>query len=243
MTSPGPGATALRSLCHYLNPVVVADTGLLDGLRQHLAEGRLIIVRHAFRPAFADRLHACLDGSSDWQLHEGDSHPHFRYRHHNLYDESRFPPDLRWCQAILQSAETKAFVQALSGRDCSGRGQFSASWYHARDYSLPHNDLVGDGSGERRQLAMVWHLTRDWQPRWGGDFYWCPAGRYVAPSFNTLLLFTVRRESAHFVTAVTPRARGKRLAINGWWTGLDTSDAPAPEGQPPVHPGRLIDVI
>ena len=58
-------------------------------------------------------------------------------------DESRFPNDQRWCHSILQSAETKDFVQRLSARDCSGHGQFSVSWYRAGDYSLPHNDLVG----------------------------------------------------------------------------------------------------
>ena len=68
-------------------------------------------------------------------------------------------------------------------------------------------------------MAFVWHLTKDWDPKWGGDLYWCRAHHFVTPSFNTLALFTVGPDSAHFVTHVAPGARSKRLAINGWWTG------------------------
>jgi Rps23 Pro-64 3,4-dihydroxylase Tpa1-like proline 4-hydroxylase len=34
-----------------------------------------------------------------------------------------------------------------------------------------------------------------------------------------LWLFNVGPESTHFVTHVSPYAHGKRLTINGWWTG------------------------
>ena len=47
-----------------------------------------------------------------------------------------------------------------------------------------------------------------------------------------LLLFNVGPDTTHFVTQVSPYAQGKRLAINGWWTGpASTGKAvlPAPE--------------
>jgi hypothetical protein len=53
-----------------------------------------------------------------------------------------------------------------------------------------------------------------------GAFYWCPKASYMAPAFNTLYLFHVGPESTHFVTQVSPYAQGKRLTINGWWSGL-----------------------
>ena len=77
-----------------------------------------------------------------------------------------------------------------------------------------------------RQLAFVWHLAKEWRPEWGGAFYWCPKASYMPPAFNTLYLFNVRPESIHFVTQVSPYAQGKRLTINGWWTG------PAATGDP-----------
>ena len=84
MSRSYPGAVVLRSLRSYLNPDVGGDAGLLERLGRHLVEGRLIVIREAFRLAFAERLHACLDACSNWQLHEDDSDPHSRYRHHNL---------------------------------------------------------------------------------------------------------------------------------------------------------------
>ena len=36
-------------------------------------------------------------------------------------------------------------------------------------------------------------------------------------SFNTLVLFSVTTRSAHFVTTVSPKHKGKRLTFNGWW--------------------------
>ena len=66
----------------------------------------------------------------------------------------------------------------------------------------------------------MWHLAKDWRSEWGGALYWCPKTAYLPPVFNTLLLFNVGLgTSHHFVTQVSPYAQGKRLAINGWWTG------------------------
>jgi Rps23 Pro-64 3,4-dihydroxylase Tpa1-like proline 4-hydroxylase len=35
------------------------------------------------------------------------------------------------------------------------------------------------------------------------------------------VLFNVGPDTSHFVTTVSPYAQGKRLTINGWWTGSD----------------------
>src|SRR5206468_8983413 len=62
------------------------------------------------------------------------------------------------------------------------------------DHLLPHDDRLRTGENDSRQLAFVWHLTKNWRPTWGGDFYWCPEDRYFTPVFNTLMLFTVGSE-------------------------------------------------
>ena len=33
-------------------------------------------------------------------------------------------------------------------------------------------------------------------------------------------------ETSHFVTQVSPYAQGKRLAVNGWWTGPGATGKP-----------------
>ena len=92
---------------------------------------------------------------------------------------------------------------------------FSASWYQSGDHSLPHTDKTSNAAGENRQVAFVWHLAKEWRPEWGGALFWCPRSAYVPPQFNSLILFNVGDDSAHFVTTVSPDAQGKRLAING----------------------------
>ena len=76
---------------------------------------------------------------------------------------------------------------------------------------------------------------RTGKSEWGGALYWCPRGVYLPPVFNTLVLFNVGPDTEHFVTQVSPFAQGKRLAINGWWTG------PASTGKRVVRAPDQID--
>jgi Rps23 Pro-64 3,4-dihydroxylase Tpa1-like proline 4-hydroxylase len=144
----------------------------------------------------------------------------FHYHHHNANEKAAFPPELRACEQIFKAHTSRRLIQELSEVDCSGEPQFSASLYLPGDHSLPHNDL-----GRSRSVAFVWHLTKDWSSSWGGHFYWASTGTYISPSFNVLILFRVSATSNHLVTHVSPTARGRRLAVNGWWTrGLPTAD-------------------
>ena len=96
----------------------------------------------------------------------------------------------------------------------------TASWYQPGDFSLPHTD----GHVER-SVAFVWHLTKDWDDTWGGQLAWCRNGAAVYPRYNSLSLFNVSDTSLHFVAAVSRRATGKRLGVNGWWRRSPQPDA------------------
>jgi len=122
-------------------------------------------------------------------------------------------PTAKWRQRLVQ------FAERISGRACPGNLAFSASWYLPGDHSLPHTDAIAHAAEHNRQVAFVWHLSRDWRSEWGGALFWCPTSLYLAPEFNTLVLFNVGPDTHHFVTTVSPYAQGKRLTINGWWTG------------------------
>jgi hypothetical protein len=230
---------ALGSLKDYLNPEIFIAPDTAENLSRSLQDGKLISIRNAFKESFANRIYNCLDQFNGWKVYEAYK-DFFHYHHHNIYDENLFPADLRWCQQVFQHPKTKQWIEQLSQRDCSGEVQFSASYYLPGDHSLPHNDLVPLGEDQWRQVAYVWHLSKNWESTWGGHFYWCAQNRYLSPSFNTLLVFNVGPDTKHFVTVVSPYAQSKRLAVNGWWTGKASpiSDSTHPEVESP-----LIEII
>jgi thioredoxin 1 len=218
--SGASGATQAHHLSieDFLRPALRGPGSPLKDAIPRLAAGNLVVVRDAFEPAFAERMHRSLAECSTWRVHENYAE-RFSYYHHNVYHPEDFPPDLAWCASVFDSSRSKAWATRLSGRTCLGPTSISASWYLPGDHSLPHTDNVTTGAHYIRQLAFVWHLARDWRPEWGGAFYWCPTASYMPPAFNTLYLFNVGPDSSHFVTQVSPYAQGRRLTINGWWTG------------------------
>jgi thiol-disulfide isomerase/thioredoxin len=220
---------SLLSIETYLRPSLRGPGSALVHAMPRLAAGGLVAIRDAFEPDFAERMHRCLDRSTTWRVHEGYEE-HFAYHHHNLYESDAYPADLAWCAKIFGSSSTKAWATRLSGRSCAGPAEVSASWYLPGDHSLPHNDVAATDANFHRQVAFVWHLAKHWRSEWGGALFWCSKGCYLPPVFNTLWLFNVTPESTHFVTHVSPYAQGKRLAINGWWTGQAATGNPVWRG-------------
>jgi hypothetical protein len=202
-----------------------------------LAAGGLLLIRDAFEPDFAERMHHSLDASPHWRVQEGYEE-HFHYHYHAL-ERAGYPADLAWCAQVFDSPKTKEWVTQLSGRSCLGPTEFFANWYLPGDSLHPHNDVAANDAQSHRQLTFVWYLAKDWQPQWGGSLFWCPTGSFLPPGFNTLCLFNVGPESTHSVTQVSPFARGKRLAITGWWTGPAATAAPMWKGPERVAAGDV----
>ena len=213
----------------YLRASLRGPGSALKDVSRRLAAGALVTIRDAFEPDFAERMYRSLDSCNTWRAHENYAE-RFSYYHHNVYHPEDFPPDVAWCWKVFDSSGSKAWATRLSGRTCLGPTSMSASWYLPGDHSLPHTDNVTTGDHYIRQLAFVWHLAKEWRSEWGGAFYWCPKACYMPPAFNTLYLFNVSSESSHFVTQVSPYAVGKRLTINGWWTGPAATPGPVWKG-------------
>lgn len=226
----------LQSVEAYLRPSLRGPGSALQAVASRLAAGELVVIRDAFEPDFAERMHRGLDRCRTWRLYEGYDED-FHFHHHNLYNAEEYPEDVAWCSKLFDSPSTKAWVQRLSGRPCDGPAEVSASWYLPGDHSLPHNDVAESGANSTRQVAFVWHLAKDWRSEWGGALYWCEKACYLPAAFNTLILFNVGPQSNHFVTQVSPYAMGKRLAINGWWTGQAPTGAPVWRGPDRIRAG------
>lgn len=207
---------------------------LWRAISDQLTAGRCVALRDAMAPAFAEKMFRCLDACDRWRLNE-NYNEHFSHRQHNIFEKNLFPDELTECERIFSSAATRAFMERVSRRDCRGEMTFSASRFLPGDFIMPHHDCDG-----LRNVAFVWHLAKNWEPKWGGSFYWCSSLANLPASFNTLVLFNVNPRSVHLVTEVSPYAAGKRLAINGWWkasspesTGKDRKDLPAITSDPP----------
>ncbi|MDM0078166.1 thioredoxin domain-containing protein [Variovorax sp. J2P1-59] len=211
----------LPSLESYLRPSVRIA---LPDIAPRLAAGRLVLIRDAFEADFAERMHRSLDNSTAWRVQEGYE-THFHYHYHDLSDAERYPEDIAECSRIFDSPKTKEWMTRLSGRSCTGPTEFFANWYLPGDYLHPHNDVAANDANSHRQVTFVWYLAKEWRSEWGGSFYWCPTNSYLPASFNTLALFNVGPEGAHLVSHVSPFAKGKRLAISGWWTGQAATPA------------------
>ncbi len=227
---------SLLSIETYLRPSLRGPGSALKDAIPRLAAGGLVEIRDAFEPDFAERMYRSLDSCTTWRLYE-NYEKDFHYHHHNLYNPDEYPADLAWCSKVFDSSSTKAWVTRLSGRSCLGPAEVYASRYLPGDHSLPHNDAADSGANFNRQVAFVWHLAKDWRSEWGGALYWCPKASYLPPVFNTLWLFNVGPESTHFVTHVSPYAQGKRLAINGWWTGPTATGEPIWKGPDRIGTG------
>lgn len=198
----------------YLSSHIMENRDKLDEIAEDLRNGKVVVIEDAFPEEMADRMYREIYHAR-YKLHEDYLDDGFHYVHHNVYDRADFTTFMNETLAMLDSEASKAFMSELTGRDCDGETIATASHYQPGDHSLPHTDHLG-----QRTVAFVWHLSMRWRPEWGGALYWCPEHNehaYVHASYNTLTLFDVNEESAHFVTTVSRHAKRKRLAFNGWY--------------------------
>lgn len=201
---------ALWGMPNFLT-VELSDADDLDQVQRHLAEGALLSIDNAFIPEFADTVHRSLDRLTGWKLHETIS-DNFYFHSHAVYDLAQLDPTLTLLYMICDSEASTRWASGLSGIACTAATTAFPSWYMPGDQTTIHDDRVHD-----RVLAFIWHLTRDWQPTWGGNLVWCTTGEVLPLTFNTLHLMAVPHGQPHTVMPVSPSAQGKRLCWNGWW--------------------------
>jgi len=90
------------------------------------------------------------------------------------------------------------------------------SCYEEGHYNGPHTD------GDNGRVAMVYHLSKDWKPYYGGVFMRMDWGNEVVnkavnPPFNTLTMFNVVGGAPHFVSEVVKGVKNKRIAFTAWY--------------------------
>jgi 2OG-Fe(II) oxygenase superfamily len=209
-----PGS--LWGIQNFLDDAILNLPELWPRISSAIKKGSLVSLESAFHRDFAESVYHTLDTSRGWKVHEAFFDDFF-FHHHNIYDERDFNATLLLTGLVFNSSATIEWIKDLTGLDCSEPAVATPSWYMCGDHSTPHSDCV-----DKRLIAFVWHLTKQWSREWGGHLVWCPTGDLLPPTFNTLNLFNIRKGQTHFVMTVAPHARGKRLCWNGWWCGSFT---------------------
>ena len=132
-----------QSIEAYLNPQLFEDPATMADVSKRLKAGEVVVLQDAFRPEFAEMVHAELSSKNvPWELNEAYFPDGYHHRHHNVYDQGSWSARLNATLAMIAAPASQRFMQELTGRDCSGETQGAPSWYKEGDHSLPHTDWV-----------------------------------------------------------------------------------------------------
>jgi Rps23 Pro-64 3,4-dihydroxylase Tpa1-like proline 4-hydroxylase len=107
------------------------------------------------------------------------------------------------------------FFRQATGLALEAGALHNAHAYGPGDFLLSHRD-----DHDRRRLAVVLYLSRDWTPEDGGALELVDRHGQktrVPPDFNSLVLFDVHAKTLHQIQPVT--GTKMRLTLGGWLDG------------------------
>jgi len=206
------------SIVDFLDPSILEDDDLLSEIRSNLLKGKLVIIQDAFTAEFAEYAWRQLDRDDVvWKKEhlrvDGEEPGCFSSRH-VIPDASSMSPKLRMVLDVFENIKSKEFLEGISGRSLANIPSLNPNWFKQYDYSNPHADT-------QYSLQFVWYLSKDWDPTYGGAFYWFPSstleGGYHYPKFNALYLMLPTPSTIHAVTPVAWWAENKLLSIAGFY--------------------------
>ena len=144
-------------------------------------------------------------------IREVNSKGDFSYMYRRTTD---FHPYLNW----FSNPKFISIVENLTGfSDLKYLPNYSfVSCYEEGHYNGPHTD------GDNGRVAMVYHLSQDWRPYYGGVFMKMDWGdkvinKAISPPFNALTMFNVVGGAPHCVSEVVQGVKNKRIAFTAWY--------------------------
>ena len=119
---------------------------------------------------------------------------------------------------ILKLLTSVSFINTLNDitqLNLSRSTTIFANKYTEKCFLATHTD---DGNGK---LAFVLHLTKNWNPCWGGlymDYSDMNNIKTIIPSFNKFVMFKVgNNQTPHSVSSVTENITHQRISVTGWY--------------------------
>lgn len=116
---------------------------------------------------------------------------------------------------LFNGSEMLEFVGKITGLNLSVADKTFVSRYASRCFLSEHTDDING------KLAFVCHLTKNWNPDWGGlylDLRDKNNIKTISPSFNKMVIFEVTDGVApHSVTQVVDNTIHERISVSGWY--------------------------
>jgi Rps23 Pro-64 3,4-dihydroxylase Tpa1-like proline 4-hydroxylase len=150
----------------------------------------------------------------------------FQFHHHNLY-QTQHPmynedPTLRALHDVMDSQYVRDWFADVSGFTINVKTTSTISHYKPGDYSMLHHDSALGPDNGWRKVAFVLHMSKEWDPIYGGDLIYLNPLKLIHAQFNNMVLFkVVEGESWHIVSPVAEHTPShmQRFAYSGWWNG------------------------
>lgn len=116
---------------------------------------------------------------------------------------------------LFNGEEILSLVGKITGLSINVADKTFVSRYASRCFLSEHTDDVNG------KVAFVCHLTKDWNPDWGGlylDLRDKANIKTILPSFNKMVIFEVTDGVApHSVTQVVDNTLHERISVSGWY--------------------------
>jgi hypothetical protein len=123
-----------------------------------------------------------------------------------VYDET---------MTFFNGVEMVNFINGLTELDIKTGDKTFISRYAENCFLSKHTDDING------KLAFVYHLTKDWNPDWGGLYMNLNDSKNpkcICPSFNKLVIFEVADGVCpHSVTQVVSNSNKERISVSGWY--------------------------
>jgi Rps23 Pro-64 3,4-dihydroxylase Tpa1-like proline 4-hydroxylase len=173
-----------------------------ETLEQKIEKSGFLKIPNFLPDEVAYHIYNTLKVSDGWELSLSDDNTYSNDTAHNFLSNVNFPNE----QVI-----TRIFRGLLPDK----RSAFSAAKYSSSHFIAEHDDKNYqeiNGKQYSRSIAIVYYLTPDWKPEYGGILKDLESDTEHVPAFNTLIAFKVPRR--HLVTEVTSQ---ERYSIFGWF--------------------------
>ncbi len=174
---------------------------------------RYVLIKNFLPSNFSELILKSLQ-KEEFKLKESDL---FRFKQ---TDDLKFSRNktLNSFYTMFSSKEFLGFISDITGKKLSGKIDVAGTLYGNTDYLLPHDDRL-----EKRKIAYVYYLTKNFSKRDGGELVFYNrvkndptkiVKRFI-PMWNSIILFEVSQRSFHAVKEVLTKK--KRYAIAGWF--------------------------